>query len=96
MDPVWKLQVKINHFPISKRELRHPKGLQGKVMASEGKKEVMRSAALTHTECNMSNDLQADRLPSRLGSCGWHLLGSSNSVVQGHFHMTHDKAEQID
>lgn len=88
-DFIWKLQAKINHFPIRKKELKLFKALP------RGKKEVMQAIAVSDRHCNISNDLQAGRLLSRWGSRGWHLLGSPNSVVQGHFHMTHGKAEQI-
>lgn len=81
------IRQKINHFPIRKRELKLFKGFP------RGRKEVMQSTAVSHKQCNISNDLQADRLISRLESRGWHLLGSPNSVVQGHFHTTPGKAE---
>ena len=54
----------------------------------------MQSTAPFHIKRNISNDLQADQLPSRWGSRGWHLLGSPNPAVQGYFHVTHSKAEQ--
>lgn len=58
-------------------------------MALGGKNEVMQSTALSHIDCNISNDLQADMLEE-----DWDPVAgiSSNSAVQGHFHKTHGKS----
>lgn len=83
-----------NHLAVRKREQRLSKGLSRRSHGLGAKQEVMQSTAPCHIKHNLSNDLQADWLASRWGSRGWHLLGSPNPAVQGHFRMTHSKAEQ--